>query len=143
MVVIYDTTKPSGPIKAITLDASMGGDIVSLVCSPFSKTLCAVATGSGHIALIDIEKDKSFVYQSLFDTTIVNLWINRPFRTIPLKTPLTCLSFSPEGASIYVGTENGKVHIIDLRALDAPAKAINVGENGERVINICVQASHF
>jgi len=50
------------------------------------------------------------------------------FRTLNLKIPLTSASFSPEGAALYFGTENGKLLILDLRALDKPPKCVNVGE---------------
>jgi protein NEDD1 len=55
------------------------------------------------------------------------------------KVPLTSLAFSPEGASIYISTEHGKLLITDLRALDKPPKAIVVGEDGGKVVGIYVQ----
>jgi protein NEDD1 len=60
----------------------------------------------------------------------------RLFRNILLKTPLTSLAFSPEGAALYVGTEHGKVLVLDLRALDKDP-AVVVSE-GERIIGMTV-----
>lgn len=57
-VVIYDTTRPSGPLKAVALSEASTGDIVAFACSPFSKTLVAVATSGGTVGLIDLDKEK-------------------------------------------------------------------------------------
>ncbi len=58
---------------------------------------------------------------------------------IQMPAPLTCLSFSAEGAALYAGTENGKLLVLDLRALDKPPKSVTVSENGDQVIAISVQ----
>lgn len=67
-LAVYDTTRPSGPLKSILLSekGSTGtipniGTIVAISCSPFSKTLTAVAFNSGFIALVDLEKDRPYV----------------------------------------------------------------------------------
>ncbi|PPQ97522.1 hypothetical protein CVT26_006525 [Gymnopilus dilepis] len=120
-IAIYDTTKPSGPSKTIAINESASGDIIAIACSPFSKTLVAVATASGFLGLIDLEKEKAL------------------FRTLNLKTPLTTLAFSPEGAVIYAGTEKGRLLLIDLRALDKPAKPIILSESGSRIQTISIQ----
>lgn len=60
-VLVYDTTRPSGPIKAVTMSDASSGDIVALACSPFSKTLVAVATCGGSVGLIDLDKEKGYV----------------------------------------------------------------------------------
>lgn len=57
-LVVYDTTRPSGPIKTILLSETSSGDIVAISCSPFSKTLVAVATTGGSVGLVDLEKEK-------------------------------------------------------------------------------------
>ena len=57
----------------------------------------------------------------------------RIIRTLPTQVPLTSLVFSPEGAAIYAGTEDGRVLLLDLRALDKPPKEISVSESGERI----------
>ncbi|KAG7448358.1 WD40 repeat-like protein [Guyanagaster necrorhizus] len=120
-LVVFDTTRPSGLMKTIPMNASSSGDIVSVSCSPFSKTLVVVATSGGNVGLVDLEKEKGV------------------FRTLNLKVPLTSISFSPEGASIYVGTETGKLLILDLRALDKTPKSIAVSDSGCRVEAFCVQ----
>ncbi|KAK0482661.1 WD40-repeat-containing domain protein [Armillaria novae-zelandiae] len=120
-LVVFDTTRPSGLMKTIPMNASSSGDIVSVACSPFSKTLVVVATSGGNVGLVDLEKEKGL------------------FRTLNLKVPLTSISFSPEGAFIYVGTETGKFLILDLRALDKAPKSIAISESGCRVEAFCVQ----
>ncbi|KAG5338804.1 hypothetical protein C0989_006188 [Termitomyces sp. Mn162] len=56
-----------------------------------------------------------------------------------VKVPLTTLGFSAEGAALYLGTEHGKLLIMDLRALDKAPKAITVSEVGYRIETMCVQ----
>ena len=60
-LLVYDTTRPSGPVKTITLDKDQKnpGPIVAITCSPFSKTLVAAACSGGTISLIDLEKEKA------------------------------------------------------------------------------------
>jgi protein NEDD1 len=41
-------------------DASTG-DIVAVACSPFSKTLVAVASSSGSVGLVDLDKEKGYL----------------------------------------------------------------------------------
>ena len=60
-LLIYDTTRPSGPGKTISLPDSSSGEIACIACSPFSKTLVAFATDIGTISLVDLEKEKSYV----------------------------------------------------------------------------------
>ncbi|KAJ6596824.1 WD40-repeat-containing domain protein [Mycena vulgaris] len=120
-LLVYDTTRPSGPLKAIPMHDASTGDIVSVACSPFSKTLVAVASASGNVGLVDLDKEKAL------------------FRTLSLKVPLTSIAFSPEGASIYLGTEHGKLLIMDLRALDKPPKTVVVSDSGCRVETMTVQ----
>ncbi|TFK92322.1 WD40 repeat-like protein [Polyporus arcularius HHB13444] len=122
-LLVYDTTRPSGPAKVIPLDKDQKavGSIVAITCSPFSKTLVAVACSGGAVCLVDLEKEKGL------------------FRVIQMPAPLTCLSFSAEGAALYAGTENGKLLVLDLRALDKPPKSVTVSENGDQVIAISVQ----
>lgn len=56
---VYDTTKPSSPMKTISLMAS--GDVVAVSCSPFSRTLVAAACSDGTLGLADLDKDKGWV----------------------------------------------------------------------------------
>ncbi|KAG5653528.1 hypothetical protein H0H81_012469 [Sphagnurus paluster] len=120
-LVIYDTTKPSGPLKTIALNEASSGDIVAVACSPFSKTLVAVATSGGNVALLDLEKEKGLC------------------RTLNLRAPLTTVVFSTEGGSLYMGTEHGKLFIIDLRALDKPAKTVVISETSCRIETMSIQ----
>ena len=65
------------------------------------------------------------------------------FRTLDLNTPLTAIAFSPEGASIYSGTGDGKLLIQDLRTLDKPVRQVVVSESGNAINSIAVQVSSF
>ncbi|KIY71658.1 WD40 repeat-like protein [Cylindrobasidium torrendii FP15055 ss-10] len=116
----YDTTRPSSPLRTITVGSPITGDIVAIACSPFSKTLVAAGTTMGYVGLVDLEKEKGL------------------FRTVALNVSLTTLSFSPEGAALYAGTETGKVLIVDLRALDKAPKSITISQSGKRVESISV-----
>ncbi|KII88172.1 hypothetical protein PLICRDRAFT_698613 [Plicaturopsis crispa FD-325 SS-3] len=120
-VLVYDTTRPSSPAKTISL--AEGETVNAIACSPFSKTLVAVSTVSGTVGLMDLDKEKAL------------------FRTLDFKVPLTSASFSPEGAAMYFTTENGKLLIMDLRALDKPPKSIVVSETGARIECMSVQKS--
>ncbi|KAE9405725.1 hypothetical protein BT96DRAFT_1015440 [Gymnopus androsaceus JB14] len=78
-LVVYDTSRPSGPVKVISLnEASSSGHIDAIACSPFSKTLVAIATAGGTLGLVDLDKEKAL------------------FRMINIKVPLASLSFSQE-----------------------------------------------
>ncbi|KAJ3747052.1 WD40-repeat-containing domain protein [Lentinula detonsa] len=121
-LVVYDINRPSGPLRVIQLSDTSSGNIGAISCSPFSKTLIAVTTTGGTLGLVDLDKEKGL------------------FRTINVKMPLASLSFSQEGASIYLGTENGRLLILDLRVLDKPPKSIVLSETGARLTTISVQA---
>ncbi|KAK7043007.1 hypothetical protein VNI00_008745 [Paramarasmius palmivorus] len=125
-LLLCDTTRPSTPLKTFTITASEGGgEIVAIACSTFSKTLVAVALGgvaAGTIGLVDLDKEKGL------------------FRTINTKVPVSTLSFSPEGSSIYAGTETGRLLVLNLRTLDEPPTSVDIeGSNDERVVAICLQ----
>ncbi|OSD08558.1 WD40 repeat-like protein [Trametes coccinea BRFM310] len=122
-LLVYDTTRPSGPVKVIDIDKEKKniGSVIAISCSPFSKTLVAVGCSGGTVALVDLEKEKGL------------------FRVVPMPAPITCLSFSAEGAAVYAGTENGKFLVLDLRALDKPPKTVTISENGDRITAISVQ----
>jgi protein NEDD1 len=64
-LVVYDTTRPSAPIKTVVLNESTSGEITAVACSPFSKTLVAVATTGGSVGLVDLDKEKGRVFNSL------------------------------------------------------------------------------
>ena len=42
-----------------------------------------------------------------------------------------------------MGTENGKILVIDLRALDKPPKAVVVSETGNRIETISIQVGLY
>ncbi|ESK91774.1 hypothetical protein Moror_10603 [Moniliophthora roreri MCA 2997] len=125
-LLLYDTTRPSSPLKTFTVSTTEGnGEVEVIACSTFSKTLVAVVLGgvsAGTIGLVDLDKEKGL------------------FRTINTKVPISTLSFSPEGASIYAGTETGKLLVLKLRTLDEPPPSVDIeGSNGARIVSICVQ----
>ncbi|KDQ61084.1 hypothetical protein JAAARDRAFT_77142 [Jaapia argillacea MUCL 33604] len=119
--VVYDTTRSSSPAKVVALPEEMLGYIIAIACSPFSKTLVAIATSGGFVALVDLEKDKN------------------PRCTFPTHAPITSLLFSQEGDSLYIGTENGKLLIQSLRGLDKPPKILALSEGGERIEGMALQ----
>ncbi|KAL0946545.1 hypothetical protein HGRIS_012750 [Hohenbuehelia grisea] len=119
--VMYDTTKPSSPVKTVQLPESTTGTVYAIACSPFSKTLVAVSTTTGHVGLIDLDKEKGL------------------FRAIALDRSISCMTFSPEGATIYLGTDDGELLYIDLRALDKPPKVIIISEAKAPIVAITTQ----
>ncbi|VDB82901.1 unnamed protein product [Peniophora sp. CBMAI 1063] len=108
-LVVYDITRPLGPSRIIPMSDSAVGDIVALSCSPFSKTLLAVACAGGHVALIDLDKDKGRI------------------RSYNYGTALTSLIFSPDGATLYAGTESGTLLVQSLRVVEPP-KTVDLGD---------------
>lgn len=137
-LVVYDTAKPSAPVKAIGLGDGVIGNVVAIACSPFSKTLVACCTSGGNVGLVDLEKEKGCVSFSSC-LIVAHTFSIRLFRALNLKAALTSISFSPEGATIYLGTENGKLLVLDLRGLDKPPKSIVISENGARIGTMSVQ----
>ncbi|TFK54618.1 WD40 repeat-like protein [Heliocybe sulcata] len=119
-IVVYDTTRPSAPLKLILMPEGTGGEIIAIACSPFSKTLVAVATTNGDVGLVDLEKDKS------------------PRLNFNVKVPITSLLFAPEGDAIYIGTENGKVMVKSLRTMDKAPLSFPVSNKGSRIIGMSV-----
>ncbi|KAG1890793.1 WD40-repeat-containing domain protein [Suillus subluteus] len=114
-MLVYDVEKPSAPVKPIT----MGRDVVGIACSPFSKTLVAVAS-TDSVGLVDLDKDKGL------------------FKTILSSQLITSIAFSPEGAAIYLGVRDG-LRILNLRELDKEMKRVYVGEAGQGVVCLAVQ----
>jgi hypothetical protein len=90
-----------------------------------------------------IWKKKSRKWRVVILSFIVLLVISRLFRSLNVKVPLTTIGFSPEGAAIYLGTENGKILVVDLRALDNPPKAVVVSETGNRVKTLSIQVRSY
>lgn len=60
VLFVYDITKPFSPTKTIPLGSSANGDVVSLACSPYSKTLIAAACEGGTVHLVDLENEKGY-----------------------------------------------------------------------------------
>ncbi|KAF9227567.1 WD40 repeat-like protein [Gyrodon lividus] len=120
-VVIYDSTRPSGPLKLIRIPGSSLGNIVGIAASPFSKTLVTAATSNGDVALVDLDKDNGIL------------------KTVNVQTSLTSCAFTAEGAAIYLGTDNGKLMILDLRALEKEPKSIIIGDGDSPITAINVQ----
>ena len=50
---------------------------------------------------------------------------------------MTSLVFSVDGASLYIGTKNGKLLLQTLRSVETP-KIIAVGEQGSRVEGLAI-----
>ncbi|KAF4614876.1 hypothetical protein D9613_002560 [Agrocybe pediades] len=103
-LLVYDTTRPSSPLKTVVLNDAGAADISAVACS-----------------LVDLEKEKAL------------------FRVLNLKATLTTIEFSPEGAAIYLGTDTGKIMVVDLRALDKPSKGITLSNHGSPIQTISVQ----
>jgi WD40 repeat protein len=121
-LVIYDTTRPSGPLKTIPIpNGASKGHIVGITCSSFSKTLVALGLSAGYIAIVDLEKDKG------------------DCKMVPMHAPITCLVFAPNGGAILSGTENGKVLMVDLRVLERSVCVGQVAGAAERIVGIAVQ----
>lgn len=58
---------------------------------------------------------------------------------VDVKTRITSLVFSPEGAGMYIGTDGGDLLVVDLRSLDKPPKSISASGIGSRVECLIVQ----
>jgi len=58
---------------------------------------------------------------------------------VDVKTRITSLVFSPEGAAMYIGTDGGNLLVLDLRSLDKPPKSISASGIGSRVECLAVQ----
>ena len=56
-LVIYDITRPSGPSRIASIGDGIEGNVVDVACSPYSKTLLAVACRGGYVALVDLDKE--------------------------------------------------------------------------------------
>ena len=58
---------------------------------------------------------------------------------VDLKTLITSLVFSPEGAAMYIGTDGGSLLVADLRSLEKPPKSITASRIGSRVECLVIQ----
>ncbi|KAF8275173.1 WD40-repeat-containing domain protein [Lactarius quietus] len=118
-LVIYDITRPSGPSRIASIGDGVGGSVVDVTCSPYSKTLLAVACRGGYVALVDLDKELSIIRSFHYDITV------------------TSLLFSNDGATLYIGTEDGDLLVQSLRSTDT-LKTIAVGDQGCRVEGLAI-----
>lgn len=58
---------------------------------------------------------------------------------VDVKTRITSLVFSPEGAAMYIGTDGGDLLVVNLRSLDKQPKSIPASGIGSRVECLVVQ----
>jgi protein NEDD1 len=58
-------------------------------------------------------------------------------RSFRYKATVTSLLFSVDGATLYIGTEDGKLLLQTLRSMEAP-KVFAVGEQGCRVEGLAI-----
>ena len=143
-LVIYDITRPSGPSRVTSIGDGKAGDVVAVACSPYSKTLLAVACSGGYVALVDLDKELRYLTpyisaNTLLKQTLIAFSLIRSFN---YKVSVTSLLFSVDGASLYVGTEDGKLLLQTLRSTEAP-KIIAVGGLGCRVEGLAVTVLDF
>jgi protein NEDD1 len=139
-LVIYDITRASGPSRVTTIGDGTAGDVVAMACSPYSKTLIAVACSGGYVALVDLDKELRYLYISLAVTALQRTHhLPSLIRSFKYKATVTSLLFSVDGASLYIGTKDGRLLLQTLRSTEAP-KAIAVGEQGCKVEGLAITA---
>jgi protein NEDD1 len=139
-LVIYDITRASGPSRVTSIGGGKMGDVVAVACSPYSKTLIAVACSEGYVALVDLDKELryglDFAMTALRECTHI-FFFSSLIRSFHYDVNVTSLLFSVDGASLYVGADNGKLLLQTLRSTEAP-KIIAVGEPGCRVEGLAI-----
>lgn len=59
-------------------------------------------------------------------------------RSFDHETPLTSVTFSLDGATLYMGTVNGRLLVQSLRAATEPAKTVTISESGYPVLGLAV-----
>ncbi len=137
-LVIYDITRPSGPSRVTSIGDGTAGDVVAVACSPYSKTLLAVACSGGYVALVDLDKELRYISQTKPSPPLKRTHhLSSLIRSFNYKVTVTSLVFSVDGASLYIGTENGKLLLQTLRSVETP-KIIAVGEQGCRVEGLAI-----
>jgi protein NEDD1 len=136
-LVIYDITRPSGPSRVTSIGDGVAGDVVAVACSPYSRTLIAVACSGGYIALVDLDKELRYISRPA--SLLSKFTYHHPslIRSFHYKVGVTSLLFSVDGASLYIGTEDGKLLVQTLRSTEPP-KIIAVGEQGCRVEGLAI-----
>ncbi len=136
-LVIYDITRPSGPSRVTSIGDGVAGDVVAVACSPYSKTLIAVACSGGYVALVDLDKELRYISRLASLLSKLTYHHSSLIRSFHYKGSVTSLLFSVDGASLYIGTEDGKLLVQTLRSTDPP-KIIAVGEQGCGVEGLAV-----
>jgi protein NEDD1 len=136
-LVIYDITRPSGPSRVTSIGDGVAGDVVAMACSPYSKTLIAVACSGGYIALVDLDKELRYISRPASLLSKLTYHHSSRIRSFHYKVSVTSLLFSVDGASLYIGTEDGKLLVQTLRSTEPP-KTIAVGEQGCRVEGLAI-----
>jgi hypothetical protein len=63
----------------------------------------------------------------------------RILKSVNVQTSLTSCAFTTEGAAIYLGTGNGKLMTLDLRALEKEPKSVIIGDGDSPIKAINVQ----
>jgi protein NEDD1 len=86
-LVIYDITRPSAPSRVTSIGDGAAGDVVAVACSPYSKTLIAVACSGGYIALVDLDKELRYILSTIIFALKTYLSI-----TLVLSAPFTTKS---------------------------------------------------
>ncbi|KAF8917372.1 hypothetical protein CPB85DRAFT_1285663 [Mucidula mucida] len=127
-LVIFDTARPSSPLKTIMVGSASSGDIVPSPVAHSARRSLPWQCPQDMWDWLTWKRKKGLHYFPPL------------FRTLNLQVPLTALSFSPEGASIYAGTDDGKLLILDLRGLEKQPKCIVISDSGSKVESMCVQA---
>ena len=54
-------------------------------------------------------------------------------KTIGVKTPISSIAFSPDGAALIIGTENGQIMLQSLRTMNKEANKLTISTEGKRV----------
>ena len=60
-----------------------------------------------------------------------------------MKCPLSLLSFSQDGSALLVGTEDGRLLVQDLRALDKEPVSTRISETNDPIVVLVVQVCGY
>lgn len=136
-LVIYDITRPSSPSRIASISDGTAGDVVAVACSPYSKTLLAVACSGGYVALVDLDKELRYISRPCHYAIQRAHHPSSLIRSFHYKVTVTSLLFSVDGATLYIGTEDSKLLLQTLRSTEAP-RVVAVGEQGCRVEGLAI-----
>jgi len=115
-------TNSNIPIFEITGAHQSPATCVAL--SPVTDILMVSGGLDKCILLYDLPKKKyTFtIYISL--SVYLNLLFIRTLKRIEADAPITAIDFFPDGTSLIVGTNRGKILIYDLRSISTPIQTI-------------------